>query len=191
MNKDQVIKAKHNTPSGETVEFNLVATALKRQKNGEPAKYYPFFAESEQTWDNYIRIFGEEMLQEYAKDAISREFQLLYFQRSPTGEQVPVVKDGIVAKVKNADGVEVTVTQKDETPNLDRFLGFIEDPNLSAREITPEYCMRKAINIQTGVDKKWAGKSEAEKGAEAFKWMTKAQELMAAMLSKSAEAKSE
>jgi hypothetical protein len=184
MQKDQTIKASHVNPSGETVEFNLVATALKRQKNGEPAKYYPFFSEQDQTWENYCSIFGEEMLQEYAKDAISREFQLLYFQRSPTGEQVPVVKDGVTAKVKNADGVEVTVTQKDETPNLERFLEFIKDPNLSAREITPEYCMRKAINIQTGVDKKWAGKSEIEKGAEAFKWMSKAQELMAAMLSK-------
>jgi hypothetical protein len=185
MQKDQVIKAKHTTPSGETVEFELVATALKRQKNGEPAKYYPFFAESEQTWENYCSIFGEEMLQEYAKDAISREFQLLYFQRSPEGKEPKVDKTtGKVVTVKNADGKEIVVLQDSETPQIDRFLAFIEDPNLSAREITPEYCMRKAINIQTGVDKKWANRSETEKATEAFKWMSKAQELMAAMLSK-------
>lgn len=188
MQKDTTVKASHvNATTGVRVEFELVATPLKRQGEGKTPKFYPFFKSEDQTWARYVEIFGEEFLQELAMGAVKSKIQLLYFQRSPSGEQVPVVKDGKQATILGPDGKVVVVTQKDETPRMEQFLEYLEDKNLSGREITVEYCMRKAIAIQTGTDKSFDGKSEIEKMQAAMQWITKAQEIGAAKLEKSEE----
>lgn len=178
MKKDTKIVAKHKL-NGEVKEFELVATSLKRIREGQEAKFYPWFPEDKATFSNLADIFSSEMLEEMAVDALNREFQMLYFQRSPSGEQVPVIKpDGTLAKLP--DGTQVT--KEDDSPRMDQFLMMVEDENLSGRTITSEYCMRKAINIQTGVDRKWKDKPELERMIEAMKWMQKAQTMMVAAL---------
>jgi len=188
MKQDETIKARH-TLNGETKEFTLVATQLKRQSEGEPAKYYPWFKEEEATYTQLVDIFGDDMLQQLAIDSLCREFQLLYFQRSPSKEMVPIVKpDGTIATVAEKDdkgnltGKQIPVLTKDMKPRKEQFLEYVSDENLSGREITPEYCMRKATLIISGTDKKWKDKSKMERDVEAFKWMGKAQTMMAAML---------
>lgn len=178
MNATDKVEAKHKL-NGEVKTFTLVATALKRQGKDSAPKYYPYFQDTENNWEFISGVMGEEYLQELALDALVTKFQQLYFNRSPSGKQVPVVKaDGSVATIVNSEGKTVQVTQADETPRMEQFLAMIEDENLSGRSIDSAYCMRKAINIQTGVDKKWASKPELERMTESMKWIQKAQSLM-------------
>lgn len=185
MKAQETTQATHELPSGETREFTLIATPLKKQSKGEPARYYPWFSDQEATYSNLEEIFGAEMLEELAIEALNRQFQMLYFQRSPSGEMVAVMKDGKPATIKNGEGKDIPVLQPDETPRLAQFLGFIRSPNLSAREITVEYCARKITMIQTGKDKACerkianlpASQQPLARVKEAMVWITKMQEI--------------
>jgi hypothetical protein len=152
MKQNETLKARHVDADGKSYEFNLVATALKRQAKDEPTRYYPWFSETESTYDNMCSIFSSETMEEYALEGLNRDFQLLY---------------------NKANG------------NTQQFLESIKDANLSSRQITVEYCMRKAANIigASGPEKKkWTNVPQLQRTMESMKWIQKAQELGALAL---------
>lgn len=62
--------------------------------------------------------------------------------------------------------------------DIAKFKVMVEDANLSGREMTPEYCMRKATALMSGNAKKGI----APDMVKAIEWITKSQELTAKMI---------